>query len=119
MVKNYELESEVKQIKFKLATQDQEIRILKDNISECECTVPSTLPSYAAYHIANSSGNKNEGLSTTKSTPPSSCQEIDFLSFFAGTDGIYLVENQDTNKIEAVYCYRLPNNTSKIYNINI
>ena len=46
----------------------------------------------------NPSSNQDDGPTSRASTPPSSCAEM------PGFDGIHLIQNKVTKKIEAVFC---------------
>ncbi len=45
---------------------------------------------------------KNARASNKPLTPPSSCQDLEMLNYYL--DGLYLVKNQHTKKIQTVFC---------------
>jgi len=49
---------------------------------------------------------------TKVSTPPSSCQELSMLDYYL--DGLYLVKNKQTKKIESVFCQFSAENKGRI-----
>jgi len=51
--------------------------------------------------VENGSSNNN-GQVSKKSTPPSSCKELAMLDHYL--DGLYLVKNKKTKKIQTVFC---------------
>lgn len=72
--------------------QEEEIRLLKSRNS-------------AESKITNRASSENviEGkVNSSPKTPPSSCRQLSTIGH--SLDGIYLVSNPDTNKIETVYC---------------
>jgi len=79
--------------------QDEEIIHLTSRISILESLLSPKL-SYAT----NQSSNKNDGPTPRASTPPSSCEELTGYPNYVGLDGIHLVQNKVTKKIEAVFC---------------
>lgn len=79
--------------------QDEEIIHLTSRISNLESLLSPKL-SYAT----NQTSNKNDGPTPRASTPPSSCEEMTGYPNYVGLDGIHLVQNKVTKKIEAVFC---------------
>ncbi len=83
--------------------QDEEIAHLKNKIFNLESPLPSKLalnddatnPSYF---------NKDGKFSIVFSGPPTSCQDLKANYILTPMDGIYLVKNKVTHKIEAVFC---------------
>lgn len=62
--------------------------------------------------MKNGASNYMDGRFSKASTPPSSCQELSMLDHYL--DGLYLVKNEETNKIESVFCQFLADNQGKI-----
>ena len=108
-----ELKSELKEEKLKRIEQDQDILLLKKQISELETRIPRNR---APSDYANNQLNiENSGQTAIKAaTLPSSCGDLLGYSQIKGLDGIFLVKNSQTNKIEAVYCQFSTNNQCKI-----
>lgn len=90
-------------LEAKNSKQDEEIAHLKNTIFNLESPLPSKLalnddatnPSYF---------NKDGKFSRVFSGPPTSCQELKANYILTPMDGIYLLKNQVTHKIEAVFC---------------
>lgn len=105
--KNAALEAQVNQLKSQMATQDDEIHLLKNRISQLESSPPAKSASneVSEKNPPESSINKAEKMmSRASSSPPSSCQDLWGFGYFDGMDGIYLVKDQATTKIQAVFC---------------
>ena len=79
----------------------EEILQLKSHVSNLESILP---PKMASYNATNQSSNKNERPAPIATTPPSSCEELTGYANSANMDGIHLVQNKVTKKIEAVFC---------------
>lgn len=92
----------MKQLQLKLLQKDQEIQLLNNQISKLS-SGPSKWTLFQEI--------KNEGLSS-RASPPSSCEELARVGY--NLDGLYLVSNQESQKIETVFCEFLPANISKI-----
>lgn len=88
-------------LESRLNIQEEEIRLLKNqNINENEIIKPKLIENYV-----HPDDVKNEDFSKSNSStrqPPSSCRQLSTIGHYL--DGIYLVANPDTNKIETVYC---------------
>ena len=52
--------------------------------------------------MKNGSSNNNDGRVSKALTPPSSCQDLSMLDYYL--DGLYLVKNKQTKKIQTVFC---------------
>jgi len=80
--------------------QEEEIRLLKNRkINENEFIKPKSIENHV-YPDVKSEDFSRSGSSTRQ--PPSSCRQLSTIGHYL--DGIYLVANPDTNKIETVYC---------------
>ena len=102
---NQNQEEKIKVLMAKTALQEEQIRILKNtNIN------PAILEQKSEK---NESSNNNQlekdvvdiRMSNSPSSPrlpPSSCRQLSTIGHYL--DGIYLISNPNTNKIEAVFC---------------
>jgi len=89
------------------AKQEEEIRHLKDRNDDI---VASAHPKKNSINIvSNEDGIKSD---SSPRLPPSSCRQLSNIGHYL--DGIYLVANPDTNKIETVYC-EFGSSTRKTY----
>ena len=52
--------------------------------------------------MKNGASSNNNGQVSKASIPPSSCQELSLLDYYL--DGLYLVKNKQTKKIQTVFC---------------
>lgn len=85
--------------------QDEEIVHLRSKIFNLESLPPSKFISNDA--INQSSYYKNDGSDPSTrvlSGPPTSCQELKDNNGLVPTDGIHLLKNKGTGKIEASFC---------------
>lgn len=116
--KNLKLTSDLKEFKSYVAAQDQEIQQLKNKFSQLEF---SKLASYEVDETdAKHSNKRDEGSKPRLNVSPKSCVE---LTSHGNTklDGTFLVKDDTTNKIKAIFC-RFGNNepeNSKNYFISI
>lgn len=78
--------------------QDEDIRLLK-KINDDIITSKPREENIRANIASNENGFDSD---SSPRIPPSSCRQLSTVGHFL--DGIYLVANPDTNKIEAVYC---------------
>jgi len=85
---------QIHQLKTQSAKQEEEIRLLNLKIAAFE-----TSENKNANFVPNENGIKSDSLPRL---PPSSCRQLSTIGHYL--DGIYMVANPDTNKIEAVYC---------------
>jgi len=91
----YDLEGENSQ-------QDEEIFHLKSQIFNLESLLPSK---FDLKDAIDPSSNWNDGPSArTLSGPPTSCQELKDSYIRTPMDGIHLLKNNVTKKMEAVFC---------------
>jgi len=97
------------------AKQDEEISQLKNKIKEdliADISQPKTLLNDEDRNMnINDVGDILSDESSPR-LPPSSCRQLSTIGHYL--DGIYLVANSDTNKIETVYC-DFGSSTRKIY----
>ncbi len=84
--------------------QIEELIFLKNKISKLESLVPT--------QKAESYSNNIE-ITPRASTPPTSCTDLWGFGNFVGMDGIYLIQNKATNKIQAVFCQFISTTQSK------
>ncbi len=117
-MENAELKSDVKELKGRVSEQDEEILLLKSHVSNLESLLA---PKRASNNGTNPSSYKNEGFSARSlNGPPSSCQELkDKSNSLMPIDGIHLLKNKNTKKIEAAFCtfpssYSTPDQTGKM-----
>jgi len=90
------MQTQIQQLIAQSAKQENKIRLLK-KINNDNIEIESN-------KLENStSSNKNDAKSdSSPRLPPSSCRQLSTIGHYL--DGIYLVANADTNKIETVYC---------------
>jgi len=101
----------VKVLKDQVSKQDHEIILLKDHVLIIESNLPFK---------ENSNGNAmvKNGISVAEGnlSPPSSCKDLtvgDYNLYLL--NGIYLIKNKDTKKVQAVFCqFSNENNDGKI-----
>lgn len=122
--RNVELKSENEELKVQLSQQDkkiikqdQKIFQLEKDISKQKSFGPSNKPTDSCVKkLANAASKKNE-----KSLPrvdldllPTSCDELQKEGHFA--NGVYLVLNEETKRIDAVLCQFLGARQGKMGN---
>lgn len=112
---NEEIKSDVKKLKAQVYSQDQQNILLKRKIENLELLLPQTLGSYANnMSMENGFSKMDEPI-----LPPSSCRDIGILISYQAqraVDGIHLVKNPTSDKIEAVFCkFTSSNGVGKIY----
>jgi len=93
-----EFKDKINQFIAQSAKQEEEIRLLKSKLNHEPISTSNV-------HEKNYFSNDNDDTRSSKyspRTPPSSCRQLSNIGHFL--DGIYLVANPDTNKIETVYC---------------
>jgi len=113
-VENTELKSEVKKLKIQNALQDDQIVLLKKQISHLESILPSTLAAYNSNTMGNGAATNNEPSTKSLSSPPSTCQELIVGNGLVHpVDGVHLLKNG--NKIQAVFCTFNQTSCSKIH----
>jgi len=81
---------------LKTKNRDQSKRI--DQLEQKLATLQNTPP--ASSDLTRSI--IKEKVKNGASTPPSSCQELSMLDYYL--DGLYLVKNKQTKKIQTVFC---------------
>ncbi len=91
-MENQKQEEKIKSLMIQSESQEKEIRLLKS-------TEPRS--QFKFNVVENENKNINSG-STLPRVPPSSCRQLSTIGHYL--DGIYLVANPDTKKIETVYC---------------
>lgn len=110
---NDELRTDVRELKTHVFDQDEEIRAFKIQIANLESILPSKWTSNNAEEF-DDSASRNEGPSSRAlGRPPSSCQEWWISSPVKLADGIYLIKNNETKKIEAIFCLFQDGNPSE------
>ena len=86
---------QIHQLKTQSAKQEEEIRLLNLKIAAFE-TFENKNANFASV---GENGMKSD---SSPRLPPSSCRQLSTIGHYL--DGIYMVANPDTNKIEAIYC---------------
>jgi len=81
--------------------QDEEITQLKNKINKLAAD-KSIQPESSIYNGEKTIINQNEADYLSSRQPPSSCRQLSTIGHYL--DGIYLVANPHTKKIESVYC---------------
>lgn len=103
------LEEKGTENKAKMLEQEGQISHLKTMIESIQLSGPSH--DELLTDLRSSNDNKassirrkesSSGDSSSKAVVPSSCRELALIVH--ELDGLYLVQHQDTNKIETVYC---------------
>lgn len=116
---NTVLKSDVNQLKLKVFNQDEEIPLMKNQNPFKEQLSHSNWETNYVNGMMNNekvySINDNRVSVRTLDLPPTSCQELKDGSRLEVMDGIYLVQNSQTRKIQAVFCQFMNANKSKIY----
>jgi len=93
-----EFKEKINQLLSQSAKQEEEIRLLKSKVKHETISKSNAHEKDNFYH----------GIGDTRSSdsssrlPPSSCRQLSTIGHYL--DGIYLIANPDTNKIETVYC---------------
>ncbi len=101
LAENGELKSDVKELKVQVSKQDREIILLKNrDVSNLESAYPFKKKSHG-YGMMKNAASVVEGTSS----PPSSCKDLTVGGYnLYLLNGIYLVKNSDTKKVQAVFC---------------
>ncbi len=102
---------------LKTANRDQSKRIdqLEHKLSILQKTSssPQLTPGQTKYNVLKNEIAKNiDDLLSTSSTPPSSCKELLMLGYFL--DGLFLVKNKQSKKLQTVFCQFSANNQGRI-----
>jgi len=105
--KNEEFKAKIDFLIDQNIQQEEEIRQSKNEIrKDAPKSLQQNSPHYDEEH--RPAMNKNEAgddllfNGSSPRLPPSSCRQLSTIGHYL--DGIYLVANPDTNKIETVYC---------------
>jgi len=91
---------------LKTQNRDQSKKI--DQLEQKLARLENTPPASAALAKGNNkdmkygASNKNDGQVSKALTPPSSCQDLAMLHYYL--DGLYLVKNEQTKKIQTAFC---------------
>ncbi len=94
----------VRELKTQNKDQSKRIEHLEQKVAILQKTSPPSSP----LTMANNKGKMRTGASNNNGqvskalTPPSSCQELAMLDYYL--DGLYLVKNKQTKKIQTVFC---------------
>jgi len=100
---------------LKTTNRDQSKRIdqLEQKLAILQNTPPSQpLARTTKGEMKNGASYNTNGRLSKASTPPSSCQELSMLDYYL--DGLYLVKNEETKKIDSVFCQFLGDNKGRI-----
>jgi len=101
---------------LKTTNRDQSKRI--DQLEQKLATLQNTTTSQTLTRAAKDkmmkdrACNEKDGRFSKASTPPSSCQELSMLDHYH--DGLYLVKNKETEKIQTVFCQFLADDQGNI-----
>jgi len=107
--KNVVLETEFRQLKFQMTTRDEEILLLKSEISKLRTLLHMK---YVSNNMERDFVDSDDGPSTRAlDRPPTSCQDL--ADGYYNLNGLYLVQDVRTNKIQAVFCRFLAADNSK------
>ena len=92
---------------LKIQNRDQSKRI--DELEQRLAMLQNAPPASSNLATVNNKDRMNNGASNSidgkvskASTPPSSCQDLAMLDYHL--DGLYLVKNQQTQRIQTVFC---------------
>ncbi len=106
-------QAENEKFKAQLSQQDKKILLLEKDISRLKNVSPKPTDVCSKKVSKAASGNKS---SLRTFTPiPTSCDELRKMGHFA--NGVYLVMDEATNKIDAVFCQFLGAKQGKIKNV--
>jgi len=92
-----EFRAEIDQLKAQCAKKEEKLHLFK-KIDERY----SAFESHAKKNVDIASDENDAKSDSSPRIPPSSCRQLFTIGHYL--DGIYLVANPDTNKIETVYC---------------
>jgi len=91
---------------LKTTNRDQSKRIdqLEQKLTILQNTTqsPQSSPANIKDNMKNWIANRRNGTIPKALTPPSSCQELLMLDYYL--DGLYLVKNKQTKKVQTVFC---------------
>ncbi len=100
---NQSQEEKINVLMTKSALQEEEIRILKKiNMNHVIFTNQKSAQQEDKNTIENGVNNEMPDPPSSPRLPPSSCRQLSTIGHY--WDGISLIANPDTNKIEAVFC---------------
>jgi len=94
-----EFEAKIRLLMDQNVKQEHEIGQLKSRIND---ETISTGSNALGKDIFFNGHNSLKTIDSSTRTPPSSCRQLSTIGHYL--DGIYLVANPDTNKIETIYC---------------
>ncbi len=86
------------QLEIRIDKQEEEIRLLKDRVNHDQFIKPEKFKNHADPDDTINHGFKSN---SSPRLPPSSCWQLSTIGH--NLDGIYMIANPNTNKIEAVY----------------
>ncbi len=95
---NEKLEAKIDDLMSQNTKQEEEIRLLKNR----KCGDDIIQPKPQENNIIMDDVIIDPSSLISPKLPPSSCRQLSTIGHYL--DGIYLVANQDTNKIETIYC---------------
>jgi len=97
---------------LKTQNRDQSKRI--DQLEKKVATLLQNTPPASSALIR---GNNNEKMKNRALTPPSSCQDLAMLDYYL--DGLYLVKNKQTKKIQTVFCKFSDDNKGRLLDFDL
>jgi len=92
-----EFRAGIDQLKAQRTKEEEELHLFK-KLSEHN----AAFGSHAKKNVDFASDENDIKSDSSPRIPPSSCRQLSTIGYYL--DGIYLVANPDTNKIETVYC---------------
>ena len=109
-----ETRDEMEELKTKHIDQSKRIDQLEQKLSMLQKTSssPQLIRANTKYNKTNGISNNMDGLLSTSSTPPSSCNELSMLGYIM--DGLFLVKNKETKKIQTVFCQFSADNQGRV-----
>lgn len=90
-------EEEIVKLKAKI-----DVEVVADHFYDTSFDDDQLLHSSIDHNKQASFTERKESSSSARAILPSSCRDLGLIGH--SLDGLYLVQNQDTKKIEAVYC---------------
>jgi len=94
-------EAKVGTLMAQSAKQEEDIRLLT-NQNSANIIQPNNQYEKKSMKIVVDENENHAREDSSPRLPPSSCRQLSTIGHYL--DGIYLIANPDTNKIEAVYC---------------
>jgi len=98
---------------LKTQNRDQSKRI--DQLEQKVATLLQNTPPASSAALIR--GSNNEKMKNRASTTPSSCQDLAMLDYYL--DGLYLVKNKQTKKIQTVFCKFSDDNKGRLLDIDL